>query len=259
MTNPPGSIGNASVSTESMYKGLGIIAITVASLMAVSLFAGFAIATPDNAFSRANTLLFLTNHLDNVRAPSTLHYAFEKRGPMEEEYKDSIDITVSPEKESGGKTAKVRYFTGARNQYIAPISDVQGNPIISMFLQRDVNDMAQRTEGSSIYFQNAIKVALENQAEVKAVTFEYDGRKVNGSQISIVPYRDDPRRAQIEPYADKYYVFLMADAVPGEVYQLRSVVPSGSRQAGQEAPETLLEEVVTLGAVEPLAQKERVE
>jgi len=258
MTSVPGSIDIASISTGAIHRRPGMIAIIIASVMAICLLAGFAKAKSNDTFSKANTLLFLSRHLSNVPSSTILHYAFEKRGPMEKGYKDSIDITLSPESESGGKRAQVRYFTGARNQYMAPISNVQGNPIISIFLQRDVNDMEQRTEGSSLYFQNAIKVALENQAKVKPVTFEYDGRTVNGSQIKIAPYRNDPRRAQIEPYADKYYVFLMADAVPGEVYQLRSVVPAESRQASEEAPEALLEEVVTLGAVEPLAQKERV-
>lgn len=256
MTSVSGSIDTVSISTVSTYKRRGMIAVTIASLMAISLLAGFVQAKSDDTFSKANTLLFLSRHLDNVRGASVLHYAFEKRGPMEDGYKDSIDITLSPEGEGGDKRAEVRYFTGARNQYMAPISNVQGNPIISIFLQRDVNDMEQRTEGSWLYFQKAIKVALENQATVKPVTFEYEGRTVNGSQIRITPYRDDPRRAQIEPYADKFYVFLLADAVPGEVYQLRSVVPAESRQASKEAPKALLEEVVTLGAVEPLAHME---
>jgi hypothetical protein len=98
---------------------------------------------------------------------------------------------------------------------------------------------------------------LQNEAEVKPVRFAYDGRKVKGTEIRITPYQDDPHRAQIEPYADKFYVFTLSEAVPGEVYQLRTVVPA--KRADTDGDSTpMLEEVLTLSAVDRLASPQAV-
>ncbi len=210
--------------------------------------------TPEGGgqFSRANTRLFLTNHLDNVPLPSILHYDFEKRGSLEEPFRDSIDLTLSDAGE-GKRKVEFEYFTGARNQYVHPITDVEGNPVITIFLQRDVVDMQDRTDGSSLYFQNAIKQALEDDAQVKHVEFKYDGRVVDGVEIRVAPYLNDPHQDELKAFVNKYYVFTLSEAVPGDVYELRTVVPN--TQAGQSSNQdsaALLVESLRLSDVRPL-------
>jgi hypothetical protein len=188
-----------------------------------------------------------------------LHYAFEKRGSLEASYSDTIDLMLSPQA-GNGKKVKFNYFTGVRNQYLPPIDHAQGNPIISVFLQHEVTQMEQRTGGSWRYFQKVIKIALEDQAKVKPVHFNFGGQRVDGTKIKISPYQDDPHRAQIEPYVDKYYVFTLSDSVPGTVYQLRGVVPvETGLPASNDDPRVVLEEVLTLSALEPTHSKENIE
>jgi hypothetical protein len=221
----------------------------VRALICLSLLGVLAHAAQESQFSQANRLLFLTDHLDNLRAPSVLHYTFEKSGTLEDTYKDTIDVKVSPRGKSA-KTVELNFFTGARHRYLPPLSDPSGNPIISAFLQREVVEMEERTEGSWRYFQKVIKLALENDAQAEPVEFDYDGRPVSGTEIKIQPYIDDPHRAEIAPYDTKYYVFTLSNAVPGQVYRLRSVVPARSPQAAGEGSKPLVEEVFQLTAVE---------
>lgn len=242
-----------------MNKASRIASLALGALLAIAPLSGLVQAAPQPAFSKANTLLFLTDHLDNVPTKATLHYAFEKRGSLEEPYSDTIDMMLSPQA-GDGKRVEFNYFTGVRNQYMPPIDHAQGNPIISVFLQYEVNQMEQRTGGSWRYFQKVIKFALQDQAKVKPVRFNFGGQRVDGTKIKIAPYREDPHRAQIEPYVDKYYVFTLSDSVPGTVYQLRSVVPvEADPSASDNGSKVLLEEVLTLSALEPTQSKENIE
>ncbi len=231
-------------------------ALVLGALLGITSFLESVLAASEPSFSKANTLLFLTNHLDNVPSNTTLHYAFVKRGSLEDSYSDTIDLMLSPQA-GNGKRVKFNYFTGVRHQYVPPIDRAQGNPIISLFLQGEVNQMEQRTGGSWRYFQKIIKMALEDQAQVTPVRFNFGGRRVEGTQIKIAPYQEDPHRAKIEPYVDKHYVFTLSNSVPGTVYQMRSVVPVEAEPlAADRDSKFLLEEVLTLSAVEPTRFKE---
>lgn len=221
----------------------GIGAAIAMLLLALGPGATSAQTAASDDFSEANTMLFLSEHLEGIQDPSVLHYSFEKRGELEEPFKDTVDVKVKPDA-NGKRSVEVNYFTGARNQYIPPLPDATGNPVISVFLQRDVGDMQSRTGGSTRYFQNAIKQALEDAAEVKPVKVNFEGRTVDGTRIEVIPYRDDPHRDDMGQHADKHYVFTLSDAIPGEVYELSTMVPGESG--------ALLEETLTLQGKEPL-------
>jgi hypothetical protein len=238
------------MTTIDMSRFMG--ASKVCALMVMSFLCAPGQAAEESQFSRANRLLFLTDHLANIRQPSVLHYAFEKSGTLEDSYQDNVDIKVTPEGATDAKSVEVRFFTGVRNQYVPPLSNAEGNPIVTTFLQREVGEMEGRTDGSWRYFQKVIKLALENDAKVKPVKFRYDGRVVQGTEITIQPYRDDPHRAEIAPYDSKYYTFILSDAVPGQVYRLGSVVPAKAEgPRGERVP--LVEEVFQLSAIKSLS------
>lgn len=224
-------------------RGFGAGSVFTALLLVLAPAIGFTQTGEEDEFSKANKLLFLSDHLEGIEQPSVLHYAFEKRGSLEESFEDTIDMRVIPD-DQGKRSVKIDYFTGVRNVYMPPLSDVEGNPVISVFLQRDVSDMQGRTGGSARYFQNAIKVALEDAAEVKPVKLKYQGHVTEGRRITVTPYLEDPHREEMGQHAGKHYVFTLSDAVPGEVYELRTLVPGKSG--------ALLEEKIMLRSVEPL-------
>jgi hypothetical protein len=50
-----------------------LVAIIAVLILTLTLLPNFTQAVEDDAFSKANTLLFLTPHLDNIDVPSILH------------------------------------------------------------------------------------------------------------------------------------------------------------------------------------------
>jgi hypothetical protein len=50
-------------------------------------------------------------------------------------------------------------------------------------------------------------------------------------------------------YAGKYYIFTLSEEIPGEIYQVRTVVPDG--KTWKEGDDFLTQEVVTFTGYEP--------
>lgn len=204
----------------------------------------------DEPMSPANTLLFMSDHLATVQQPSAFHYDFRKSGALEQGFTDMIDVNVTAVAPDGSKDVRLQYFTGERAREFPPVSRAKGNPILLLFLQRDVGEMQRLTEGNWRYFQRVIKLAFANGAEVKPVEFDFNGQNVKGTEIRITPYLNDPH-AGLEKYSAKYYVFTLSEAVPGWIYQIRSVIP----EKGAGSNRVLMEESIIFRNVEPLAKR----
>lgn len=177
-------------------------------------------------FSEANQLLFFSDHLRNIEKPITLRYRFEKKGSLEEGFTDQVDVQIQELHENGSKRVRIKYFTGARQRHIPAIDGATGNPLLTVFLQRDVREMARLTGGHWRHFQKQIKLALEETAQVTAAEIKLAGRQLSARNIVIHPYRDDPMVERFQEYRGKYYVFTLIEALPGEVYEIRAVTPS---------------------------------
>lgn len=182
--------------------------------------------------STAETLLFQTNHLKNVHAPATLRYTFHKEGSAEPGFDDQVQLVLSNTKPA----ATLQFLTGPR-QYTAPaVDDPEGNPVLLGFLEHDIAEMQRLTGGSSAYFRKRIRLALAESAQVRPRHFTYAGKGIDGREIVIEPYANDPMRARFEQYVGKRYTFVVSDKVPGGVYQVHAV-------AGKPA---LVDETLTL-------------
>ncbi len=120
----------------------------------------------------------------------------------------------------------------------------EGNPAILYFLERDIREMQRLTGGKANYFRKRIRMAVYEGASMRRLTLPYRGRLVAVQEISIAPYRDDPNRARYEKLANKEYVFLLSDAVPGGLYAIRSRIHDKSA----DAPPLIVEEMVVAGA-----------
>ncbi|HEX7043499.1 MAG TPA: hypothetical protein VF203_02680 [Burkholderiales bacterium] len=212
---------------------LDVIRMVLAAMLAVLC----ASASAADQGSLAETLLFENDHLRGIHEPLSLHYAFETRGSLEPEYRDTVEVTVETAAD-GGKRVSTRYFSGARQRDFPEIEHARGNPVLLYFLDRDIRQMQRLTGAYSRYFQQRIRFALADKAEVRPVLFRYNGAETGGREIRIAPYADDPNNARYRALAGKYYVFVLSDAIPGGVYQVRTVVPGG-------ADGVLMEETLT--------------
>jgi hypothetical protein len=84
---------------------------------------------------------------------------------------------------------------------------------------------------------------LEDGASISPVNITWHGSSIPALQIVINPYADDPARARFAEFANKKYAFVVADDVPGGLYQIRTLMLPADAQEGAVP---LIEEVLTL-------------
>jgi hypothetical protein len=200
-------------------------------------------------FSEAENLLWMTDQLRAVTAPSVITYSFVKDGSYEEGFEDSIEFTISKVHADGMKAASIRFFTGQRNFPVPSVDSTDVNPVLKVYFQGDVYEMNRLTDpdGKSKerwrYFQRRIKFALAEAAKVTDTEVEFDGKKYKAKEIFFEPYVNDPKRSQFEKFATKRYSVIVADDLPGYVYEVRTEVP------GEEGAGPLLRERLQIQSV----------
>jgi ribosomal protein S9 len=203
-----------------------------------------------NDFSAAEQALFIDNQLGKLQPPLTLHYDYRKTGTLEEAFDDKVDVVLTAK--SGGVccAASARFFTGARAMSQPDVEGAQGNPAILYFLERDIREMERLTKGKANYFRQRIRMAIYQDASIRNLTLLYRGRPVAVQEISISPYLDDPNRPRYEKLVNKQYLFMLAAAVPGGLYGIRTQINAESANA----PPLIVEEMLLDGA-EPAPPK----
>ena len=212
------------------------------------LVLGIVLLLPDvvmaaSDFSAAEQALFVDNHLAKMQPPTTLHYAYRKTGTLEAPFDDKVDVSLTAQANGKCCAASVRYFTGARAMRPPDVEAAQGNPAILYFLERDIREMERLTKGKASYFRKRIRMAVFEGATIKNLSLLYRGRPVAVQEISITPYLDDPNRSRYEKLANKQYQFLLASAVPGGLYGIRTRISGDTA----DAPPLLAEELMLDG------------
>lgn len=199
-------------------------------------------------FSEVNNELFDKAHLKNVNQPGVLHYKYKKQSFIDGEREDTIDMTVTNIRNTGRRDTHFDFFTGAHNRPYLDRNNQQGNGVFVLYLEFDIHELDRLTGGEWAYFQRKIRWALAKGAVKKDVEFAYRGEQIKGIQYIIQPFANDPKKERYNLYAYKYYIFTMSEEIPGEFYQIRTIVPDGKKW--QEGDEVLTEEVLTFDGYE---------
>ena len=209
------------------------------------------------SFSEAERLLWMTDQLKAVAAPSVIGYAFKRSGTYEQGFDDTVEFTVTRVKPGGLKDGMLRFFSGERNFPVPPAEDTDINPVLKVYFQGDVYEMNRLTDpdGKSRerwrYFQRRIKLALAETAKVEPVTVEFEGKSHPAKAISFAPFVNDPKRGEFEKFAGKSYKVVVADTLPGYLYSVETEVP------GPPGGPPLIKEHLQLTAVKPWQGKTR--
>lgn len=210
------------------------------ALVVVAMVALTALPAGAQDISAAETLLFQTRHLHNVRAPATLNYTFHKEGSAEPGFDDKVSLILA----DGKPAATLQFLTGPRQVTAPPVDNPDGNPVLLGFLEHDIAEMQRLTGGSRNYFRKLIRLALAEAAQVRPYHFNYAGKGIDGREIAILPYQNDPMRARYEQYIGKRYTFIVSEQVPGGIYQVHAAVP------GEKGRPALVDETLTLVGVD---------
>lgn len=188
---------------------------------------------PPATVAEAEAILFQTDHLHNVARPATLRYTFRKTGSLEPGFDDVVKLQLGAR-----RTSTVLFLSGARQWPLPDLDNAEGNPVLLGFLERDIAEMHRLTGGSSSYFRRRIRLALATTAQVQPRRFVFQGTPIDGRQVLIEPYRNDPMHERFERFTGKRYLFLLGAQLPGGVYQVSTIVagPTPAQQPGASTP-----------------------
>ena len=191
--------------------------------------------------SAAERLLFMDPHLDGMKAPTTLRYEFVRTDSAAGgSFKDTVDVRFARGKSVPCCNVSGTFLSGERAMRAPDVDDARSNPVLMYFLEYEVRQLQRATKGGASHFRRQIRLALVDKAELSPTRIRWGGREVDATTVQVSPFLDDPFRARFERDARRVYSFVMSDAVPGAIYQIRTTLPDPA------AGTTLVEETLTL-------------
>lgn len=217
--------------------------------LAVILSAGLAMlcAPPlPRAAQSLQDVVFAARPLATLREPTAFIYRYVLRAStMPEAYVSRARMEVREVRADGRKLVWFDMFDGPNHRAFGPMPAEDQNPMLLVFLQRDVTTMANLTGGATGYFQQQIRLAFDDPTETEQLSVRWNGHDVSATRLRLRPFAQDPQIDRFPKFRDKTYEVVFAPEIPGGIYSLRTSVadPSGA---------ILLEETLTLEAVRPL-------
>jgi len=227
-----------------LFRAYGVgLAVPVVLLGAIAAVAGTTMPNP-------LTVIHDHKHLANVKQGKVLTYHFKRSASqpkvLGESFTDDITITVTAERPAGEKDVDMQIYSGDRARELQRMQARTANPIFLVYFNQALSTYGRLAGGKSAYLWRAFSAALEKNATVVPVKFDYEGKPVNGYRIVVVPYAKDDKVAKMEGWEDAKFEIVVSDAVPGEVARMVSFYENKHDKSLK------LEERYTLGGVEGL-------
>jgi hypothetical protein len=222
--------------------GVGL-AVPLILLFAVAGIAGATSPTPI-------TVIHDHKHLANLKQGNVLTYHFKRTASnpvvLGESFADDITLKVTAEQPEGVRDVDLQIYSGDRARELQRMPGRSANPIFLVYFNQVLSTYGRLAGGTSPYLWRAFSDALEKDAKMEPVSFDYDGRKVEGYRIAVIPYAKDVKAAKMEGWENSKFDIVMSDNVPGEVVQMISSYENKHDKALR------LEERYTLSGVEGL-------
>ena len=199
--------------------------------LAALLLAALLAAAPAAAEGEANGI-FALGQLDTVATGDTLVYAHRRSGsatgpdalpPIE----GRVEVTLQPAADGGSRAAHVALVEDARTRGLPPFPATGGNPVLLVFLETGMRNMATATGGSPFYIRNRIREALVGAGEATPVALDLAGGTVEARRFTVRPFADDPNRARMGAFAGLEISLVLSDEVPGGIASLEAVTGPG--------------------------------
>jgi len=212
----------------------GIFVVTVASA-ATAAAATDPAGTPP--LSPAQIALFETPHLHNVARTEALEYRFERTGA--DAFQDKVVARITEIHPDGTKLVSFDFLSGERHEFYPAVDQFAGNPLLMVFLEHDVKLMRQQLGIAAAYFRDRVRQALVDQATVEDTTWTLAGKSVKARRITVKPFLQDARLAQIPSVKEKEYSFIICDEAPGELVELGVSMPEDAKTGAPAFSERL--------------------
>lgn len=171
-------------------------------------------------------ILFARPHLSGVPSGAELTYRLE-RSPSDtrrlgEPFGDDIKLVVRSGPASGTRDVELRIFTGERARELISITELTGNPVLVIFLDRAVSNMVRLTGGTAPYFKDRLRAGLRDKATAETTKAEFEGKMLDATRIVVRPFTGDPNAERMLGYEESQFEFLVAEAAPGMLLDMTS-------------------------------------
>ncbi|GAU86553.1 hypothetical protein [Bosea sp. BIWAKO-01] len=181
---------------------------------------------PTQAQETPVDILFARPHLSGVSSGTELTYRLERLPSdtkrLGEPFGDDIKLVVRSVAASGSRDIDLRMYTGERARDLLSIPDLTGNPVLVIFLDRAVSNMAQLTGGTTPYFKDRLRAGLRDKATSEATKAEFEGKMLDATRIVVRPFVDDTNLGRMLGYEGSQFEFLVAEAAPGMLLDMTS-------------------------------------
>lgn len=206
--------------------------LAVAAIMAVSM-ASAAVADPVKR--TAVNLLFESKHLELLGKGMEARYRLDRTVSdaklVGEPFSDDIRVGVKDVDAAGKRDVIVHLFTGERARDPHTETELTGNPLLVVFLDRAVSNFAIVGGGNRNYLKQQFREALRDKADVQPAKLDVDGKSVDGFRITVTPFATDKNAQRMLGYEGSKFTFLVSDAVPGYFVDMHAGFESTNKQA----------------------------
>lgn len=225
-----------------MLAGVPALPQAILAQAALAEEAAPAVAKASTGAPNASDLLFEQPQMKNVPPGTTLTYNYLRRssiskGPFGPPLDDTIKLGIEPGNAAENRTIRVQMFSGANRFPAGPFEDMPGNPVMTLFLEHHLMDLARVLMANPRYIKNAIRKGLRDNATVTPTEVDYKGRKVEGWRIVTQPFVGDKMTERMRGFDNLTYTFVTSDAVPGELVSIEA--QSKNAEGGELLQETL--------------------
>ncbi len=205
-----------------MFKSL-LSAVSV-TMLAASLFTSAHAA--DGEAKKATDMLFETKHIADIAPGTELLYKFERK-PSDEKimgpgYTDDIKLKIEGDGAPGKKNVVVSIYTGERAREPNHITDMDGNPMLIVYLDTAVGHFQQLSGGDHGYLKKRFSNSLGPDAKALPVKIDYKGTQVDGYKVTVIPFADDPSKVKMHGFENAEFSIVLSEKIPGQFAQMIS-------------------------------------
>lgn len=172
-------------------------------------------AAPIDA-EQAYDLLFQNGVLDTVARDKELVYqrTVTNRLRPDTAERDTGDIALSF-RDDGSEMAHLEFRQDEKHRAMGVFPASVGNPMIMVFYESAIRDMAESAGGSPFYIRNRVKDALVQPAEIVEGEAVIDGKTVPVQTIHMRPFAEDPNRDRMQGFGDLTLSVTVSEEIPG--------------------------------------------
>jgi len=219
-------------------RSAGMAALTMLSLSA---------ASSAGEMPKPAEILFDRPHIASIAAGTTLDYKFVRQ-PSDEKllgkgFTDDITVKVESDGVPGKKNLLINIYSGERAREPQRITDMDGNPMLIIYLDNAVSHFRELAGGDSAYLKGMFSRYLGDGATIAPVTITYKGQPVDGFRVTATPYANDPAKAKMNGFEGATFTIALSDKIPGYFAKMVSTYMSTDKTAPSLTETTTLEGV----------------